>query len=177
LKRLLLLRHAKAGRDQADDHRRALIERGRLDSARMGRFMRQDAYLPDLVLCSNAARTMETLTHLLPELSIKPAVHYLAELYLAEPEVILSLIRHAPEPFGSLMIVGHNPGIAQCAHELVRQPSERKARKRLETMEEKFPTCALAVVDFDVRQWSEVGPHLGDLDAFMRPKDIVDEKN
>lgn len=172
MKRLLLLRHAKAEREGPDDRKRGLEKRGEKDSARMGCFLREDVYIPDLVLSSDAARTRLTLKFLLPELGAAPDVRYLAELYLAEPELIVSLIRRASDKVGSLMIVGHNPGLAQCALALAAVPSERKPRKRYDAMDEKFPTCALAVIDFDVAKWSDVRPALGDLDTFVRPKDL-----
>jgi phosphohistidine phosphatase len=172
VKRLLLLRHAKAERGGADDLKRVLDKRGVKDSARIGRFLRGDAYIPDLILCSNATRTRQTLEHLLPELGAAPKVDYLTELYLPEPEVILSLIRRAPDRAGSLMIVGHNPGLEQCALALASVPLERKLRKRYDVMDEKFPTCALAVIDFQIALWRDVVPGLGELDAFVRPKDL-----
>ena len=172
----MLLRHAKAGRGEPDDHKRALIERGRSDAARIGRFMHDDVYLPDVVLCSTSVRTKDTVKHLLPALGFKPAVHYLSELYLAEPELIVSLVRRTPDEAGSLMIVGHNPGIAECAVRLARVPADRKVRKRYDAMEEKFSTGALAVIDFEVRKWSDVAPGEGELDAFVRPKDLDSSK-
>ncbi len=174
MKRLLLLRHAKAERGGADDLKRVLEKRGVKDSARMGRFLREDIYIPDLILCSNATRTRQTLEHLLPELGAAPKVDYLTELYLPEPEVILSLIRRAPDRAGSLMIVGHNPGLEQCALALASVPLERKLRRRYDVMDEKFPTCALAVIDFQIALWRDVVPGLGELDAFVRPKDLED---
>jgi phosphohistidine phosphatase len=39
-------------------------------------------------------------------------------------------------------------------------------------MDEKFPTCALAVIDFQIEKWRDVVPGLGELDAFVRPKDL-----
>ena len=172
MKRLLLLRHAKAEQAGPDDLKRALTDRGEKDCARMGRFLREDVYVPDLILCSSSVRTRQTLKYLLPELGRQPATQYLSELYLAEPEIILSLIRRAPEKVGSLMIVGHNPGLEQCALALAAVPTEKKLRKRYDVMDEKFPTCALAVIDFNVAVWSDVGPGLGELDAFIRPKDM-----
>jgi len=57
MKRLLVFRHAKAGpHDDAHDKQRALIERGRSDAALMGRAMREEGHVPDLVLCSSAKR-------------------------------------------------------------------------------------------------------------------------
>jgi phosphohistidine phosphatase len=172
VKRLLLLRHAKAERETADDLKRALEKRGETDSVRMGRFLREDVYIPDLILCSSSVRTRETLTRVLPELGVLPTVQYPSELYLAEPEIILSLIRGAPDKSGVLMIVGHNPGLEQSALALASVPLEKKLRKRYGTMEEKFPTCALAVIDFDVPRWADVAPGRGELDAFVRPKDL-----
>jgi phosphohistidine phosphatase len=175
VKRLLLLRHAKAERGDADDLKRPLERRGIKDSARMGRFLREDAYIPDLILCSNSCRTRQTLEHLLPALGATPKTQYLSELYLAEPEVMFALIRRAPDKARSLMIVGHNPGMEQCALALAAVPLERKLRKRYDTMDEKFPTCALAVIDFPGELWRDIAPGQGELDAFVRPKDFDDD--
>jgi phosphohistidine phosphatase len=172
VKRLLLLRHGKAEGAASDDRKRALIPRGKTDSARMGRFLHEDAYSPDLILCSDSTRTRQTVDAVLPELQAKPEVKYLAELYLAEPELVLSLVRRANDKLGSLMVVGHNPGLEQCALALAAVPLEKKMRKRYDVMDEKFPTCALAVIDFDVGKWRDVTPGCGDLDAFVRPKDF-----
>jgi phosphohistidine phosphatase len=174
VRRLLLLRHAKAVRETRDDIERGLEPRGEKDSARMGRFLREDVYVPNLVLCSTSERTRQTLTLILPELGAVPRVEYLAELYHAEPEVILSAVRRAPNAVASLMVVGHNPGLEQLALMLASVPLEKKLRKRYETMDEKFPTCGLAVIDFDVDKWSDIAPGAGELDAFVRPKDLED---
>jgi phosphohistidine phosphatase len=172
VKRLLLLRHAKAEGQSADDHKRVLVDRGRKDSARMGRFLREEVYIPDLVLSSDSKRTRETLDLLLPELGGKVAIQYQHELYLAEPELVLSAIRRVPDKVGVLMVVGHNPGLEQCALALASVPLEKKSRKRYDTMDEKFPTCAVAVIDFETGNWRDVTPGRGDLDAFVRPKDL-----
>ena len=172
MKRLLLLRHAKAEGQAADDRQRALVDRGKKDAARMGRFLREERYAPDLVLCSDSKRTRETLDLLLPELGAKPQVQFLHELYLAEPELILAVIRGAPDKIDAVMVVGHNPGLEQCALVLASVPLEKKLRKRYDTMDEKFPTCALAVIDFGASKWSNVRAGMGDLHAFVRPKDL-----
>lgn len=174
MKRLLLLRHAKSERETSEDLKRGLEKRGERDSARMGRYLRDDAYVPDLVLCSTSTRTRETLKLVLAELGKTPPVQYLTELYLAEPAVLLSLIRRASDKYGCVMIVGHNPGLEQCAAALTAPPSEKKHRKRLAAMNEKFPTGTLAVLDFAIEHWSDVAPGAGELDAFVRPKDFED---
>jgi phosphohistidine phosphatase len=177
VKRLFLLRHAKAEREGhgSGDKARALTPRGRTDAARIGRFLNEEGTAAGLVLCSTSARTRETLELVLPQLSVKPAVEYLDELYLAEAEAILALVRGTRDAIGSLMIVGHNPGLEECARSLVRPPDERKLRKRYETMTEKFPTGSLAVIDFQGERWSAIGGWVGELELFVRPKDLPEE--
>ena len=177
MKRLLLLRHAKAERDVPglDDQARALAPRGREDAVRIGRFLREEVYVADLVLCSTAARTRQTLELLLPELGVRPAVQYLEELYLARRDAILSVIRQARDGAGSLMVVGHNPGLADCAHVLTREPDDRKMRKRYLAMADKFSTGSLAVLDFEVAQWRGVAAGTGELELFVHPKDLQEE--
>jgi phosphohistidine phosphatase len=102
-------------------------------------------------------------------------VEYLDELYLADAEAILALVRGTHDAIGSLMIVGHNPGLEECARSLVRPPGERKLRKRYDTMTEKFPTGSLAVIDFQHERWSAIGGWVGDLELFVRPKDLPEE--
>jgi phosphohistidine phosphatase len=70
------------------------------------------------------------------------------------------------------MLVGHNPGMEQCAALLAREPVRRKERARHEALEEKFPTCALAVLDFDVGRWRDVREGSGKLADFVRPGDL-----
>ena len=78
----------------------------------------------------------------------------------------------APASVSALMIVGHNPGMEACAALLAREPVRRKERARHEALEEKFPTCALAVLDFDVGRWRDVMQGAGKLVEFVRPKDL-----
>ncbi|MBU6298686.1 MAG: histidine phosphatase family protein [Alphaproteobacteria bacterium] len=176
MKRLFLLRHAKASREEPglNDRDRPLAERGRNDAARIGRLLHEEIYIPDTILCSTSVRTRETLELILPELSARPIVQYRSELYLAAAETILAAVRGARHEAGALMIVGHNPGLEDCARELVREPTGRRIRKRYATMTEKFPTCALAVIDFDVEHWSGVAANGGELEFFVRPKDLRD---
>ena len=177
MKRLFLLRHAKAERDVPgiDDEARVLAPRGRVDASRIGRVLREENHVPDLVLCSTATRTRQTLELLLPELGVHPVVQYLEELYLARPGTILSVIRQTRDGAGSLMIVGHNPGLVDCAQALTREPDDRRMRKLYVAMSEKFSTGALAILDFEIAQWSGVEVETGELELFVRPKDLQEE--
>lgn len=174
MKRLLLLRHAKtepAGPD-IEDHERELLARGRLDAPAMGLYLAAKKYLPDLILSSSARRTVETSEAVIEKLPRKQHVEYTDRLYLAGAREMLSVVRSAKATATTLLVVGHNPGIEQLASLLSRQPVKRKERDRFDLIEEKFPTCALAVLDFDVARWRDVAPGRGELVDFVRPRDL-----
>lgn len=174
MKRLFLLRHAKASPDRPglEDLDRPLIQRGKADAVRIGCFLREEVYVPELILCSTSQRTRQTLELVLPELQVAPAIRHLDALYLAKASAILALVRKTADALGSVMVVGHNPGLEDCARDLVRSPTDRKLRKRYELMTEKFPTAALAVLDFEAASWSDVAGNTGELEVFVRPKDL-----
>jgi phosphohistidine phosphatase len=174
VKRLLLLRHAKAvpGGPKTDDHARALAERGRGDAPAVGRYMRKWDLVPGLVLCSTSKRTVETAELVFAEFRVRPEIEYMAALYLAEPAQIVSILRKLPGDAKSVCVIGHNPGLEVCAGRLAREPVTRKERDIFDVIEEKFPTGALAVLDFDIDRWRDLAPETGALIDFVRPRDL-----
>ena len=174
MKRLLLLRHAKSLRDESlKDKDRPLNPRGRSDAPRMGSYMHHKRYLPQLVLCSTAKRTVETWEFLGPELDASTQVRFTEALYLASAPMIGNLVRAVDNDVSTLLVIGHNPGLEQCAQMLAREPAIDEERQFTTALREKFPTCALAVLDFDVSNWDEATS--GALTDFARPKDIKRE--
>jgi phosphohistidine phosphatase len=171
--RLLLLRHAKSDwSGQADDHDRPLSARGRKAVPRIGLFMHRKDYEPALILCSTSSRTRETLDLLLPHIGAAAKIEYDRAFYLAEWPKLLGQIRAVSGDASPLLLIGHNPGIEQLAFALARQPQNEDERKRVERLAEKFPTGALAVMDFELPDWSEVKPGTGKLVDYVRPKDL-----
>ena len=148
------------------------MARGREDAPKLGRYIQKSGYAPDLILASTSRRTIETVELVTEEFPGTQRIDYLEALYLAEPEVILSIVRLAPDTVKSLLVVGHNPGMEQIATRLAREPVKRKERDRFDLIEEKFPTAALAVLDFDVARWRDVAPGEGALKDFVRPRDL-----
>jgi phosphohistidine phosphatase len=177
MKRLLLLRHAKAvpGDAKTDDHDRALNARGQHDAPLMGAEMHHRRYIPDLALCSTARRTVETWAGVVAEFDSPPRVEFLDALYLASPKAILKLVQSSDDETGTLLVLGHNPGLEDCAAQLTRKPVTQDERAVLEQMRDKFPTCALAVLEFDVNHWRDVEPAAGALFDFIRPRDLKNE--
>lgn len=172
MKRLFLLRHAKAqpADGSVEDYDRTLMLSGMQDGAAMARYLRKADYRVDTIICSAAARTTQTAELVLHELTAE--IDYRENLYLADPARILAAVRAMPASVSSLMVVGHNPGLEECATLLAREPVRRKERARHEALEEKFPTCALAILDFDVGRWRDVAQNSGKLVDFVRPKDL-----
>ena len=172
MKRLFLLRHAKAvpAESGIEDFQRTLMLSGMQDAGAMARYLRRSGYTAQLILSSSSARTAQTTELVAQELECE--VEYREALYLAEPAKILAAVRGAPAAIPSLMMVGHNPGFEALATALAREPVRRKERARHEALEEKFPTCALAILDFDIGRWRDVAPGTGKLVDFVRPKDL-----
>jgi phosphohistidine phosphatase len=172
MKRLLLLRHAKASPDGKTnrDHDRELTARGRANAAAVGAWLHINGYEPGLVLCSDAARAVETWQIAARELDATPRTEFLAQLYLAPAKRIQAIIREAePE---TVLVVGHNPGMEDCVAELARKPADKDEAARLESLREKFPTAALAVLTFDIAAWREMTPGLGALSDCVKPRDL-----
>lgn len=163
MKRLILLRHAKAvGQGAAPDRDRVLADKGRADMEAVAAHLKAAALHPDLALVSPAARAQETwsLTGLDGETDRADE-----RIYEASADELLGIIRDAEPALGSLMLVGHNPGLEALGIELVRDgPEPGLARLR-----EGFSTAGVAIIDFDIDEWSRVGPRTGRLVSFETP--------
>jgi phosphohistidine phosphatase len=173
MKTIYLLRHAKS--DWADaglsDEERPLNERGRAAAPLMGAYMKTKRYVPDLVLCSTARRTVETFNLIKGDLA-GAAVKFEESLYLAEPRHLLERLRSLDEAVTSVLFIGHNPGIAQFALALSASPADAAHEALHRAMREKFSTCALAVIRMTAKTWLAAKPGAGALKDFMRPKDL-----
>ena len=164
--RLLLLRHAKSSWDDPSlaDRDRPLAPRGHRAAERMADHLRSGVPRPDLVLCSPALRTRETLDRMSNAFGDAEVVVD-DELYGADDDVLLERLRALDDRFETVAVIGHNPGIHDLAIALAGTGAER------DRLEEKFPTGALAVLAFDGR-WRDVSPGGGRLEAFVTPRDL-----
>ncbi|MFY8106921.1 MAG: SixA phosphatase family protein [Elstera sp.] len=171
MRRLALLRHAKSSWDdlRQPDHARPLNPRGQRDAVALAETMQSLKLTFDRVLCSTATRTRETWDGLAGALpNVSPTPRYFEELYLAEPEKLLSIIRREGEAVETLLVIGHNDGLHEFAMGLVGEATELALRDRLS---EKFPTAALAVFDCPVEVWSALAWQKNRLTALRYPRD------
>lgn len=164
---LSLFRHAKSSWDNPalEDFDRPLSPRGLKSAPLMAAFMREHSVYPDLVLCSPARRTRDTLA-LVSNAIRAPRTLYPAELYLSAPETILGYIRGVEQQVHYLMLVGHNPGLQSLAVNLIGSGDKEAFR----ALAAKFPTAGLAIITFDADAWRNIRSASGHLALFMTPK-------
>jgi phosphohistidine phosphatase len=170
MRRLLLLRHAKAERSLPGepDAGRDLIERGRTDAAKIGAYMARHGLTPDRVLVSPALRAQETWKHAAPAWPKPVATTKAERLYDAPRQTIFTVIKDAPAAAHNLLVVGHNPGLHELALFLIAS-GDIELREHLR---EKLPTSGLVVIDFPVDTWPSLHPHSGRLERFVSPRSL-----
>lgn len=173
MSRLMLLRHAKSSWDDRalKDFDRPLNARGRAAAPMMAAWMRTNGCVPDRVLCSTAQRTRETLAACVPLFASPLDVTLLDDLYEAEADEVAGLIRSRGGDSHGLLVIGHNPGIQECAADLVGAGDDRLVG----SLESHYPTGALAVIDLDIDDWTALAPGSGTLVSFVRPRDLDGE--
>lgn len=168
MRRLMLLRHAKSDWTGmgARDHERVLAQRGRETAPRIGAYMARHGLVPDLVICSTATRTRQTWDIVAAAFRQEPDVVYDDRLYEAGPDALQGLVKQTRREAHALLLVGHNPGLQKFAERMIAS-GDIDARQRLL---EKYPTAALAVIDFAVDDWNKLHPMAGRLDRFVIPR-------
>jgi phosphohistidine phosphatase len=138
---LVLMRHAKSDYPNGvRDHDRPLAARGIREGALAGDWLRANIPAIDLVLCSSATRTRQTLERT----GISAPVMYSERLYGATPGTMIDEINHVLEDVATLMVVGHEPTMSQVSLGLADpQRSEPAAAEQISL---KYPTSAIAVL-------------------------------
>ncbi|WP_170764995.1 SixA phosphatase family protein [Ruegeria lacuscaerulensis] len=159
---LILTRHAKSswGSPALSDHDRPLNKRGRKSAPAIATWLRGNGWLPDEVLSSSSARTRETWDRMGLQAD---KVSFHRTLYHASAEGMLTELSEATEQ--TVLMLGHNPGIATFANRLV-----RKAPDHVRFYD--YPTCATTVIRFEIDDWADIQWHSGDVQGFVIPREL-----
>lgn len=174
MKLVALLRHAKSAWSQPglDDHDRPLSHRGERSAEAMAEHIVRNAPRPDLILCSTAVRTRQTLAPLVHRLTVPaPPIALERGLYLASADTLLDRLRALDEDTGTVLLIGHNEGIGELAETLA--GSGKTAD--LTALRTKYPTGALAILRAPAARWSDLAPRSAELLSFVRPRDLLPE--
>lgn len=173
MKRLHLLRHAKSswGQSGLDDLERPLNTRGRTAARHLAAWLAEHDVRPELVLCSTALRTRQTLELVLPALGEPDVVHESA-LYGASVGELLQRVHEldtslAPaHPPDEVLLVGHNPGVHELAL-LLAAPSTHRDR-----IAAKLPTGALVTLELGAGRWEHAAAGEARIVALVLPREL-----
>lgn len=161
--RLVLMRHAKSGYpDGVADHDRPLAGRGRRDAPVAGRWLGEKGHIPDAVVCSTAVRARQTWELAAGGLASAPRAQFEPRVYDATVLGLLMLIREFADDQRTVLIVGHNPGMAELTVGLA-DPSSAPPSG--------FPTASVAVLGIR-GPWSGTAPGEARLLDFATPADM-----
>jgi phosphohistidine phosphatase len=150
------MRHSKAAYpDNATDHQRPLASRGRNDAPQVGAWLAKQGWVPDLVVCSDAARTIETATLVLEGLGSSLTPTPVAELYEAGISAVLDVVAGTDPRVATLLVVGHEPVMSATTRVITGKYAH-------------FPTSAIAKIELD-GGWADVGANSGTLLAVRTP--------
>ena len=159
MRKILFLRHAKSSWEDPNlrDYDRPLSTRGINDTKLMRDYTGSVVHEVDQIYSSPSVRTRQTIEHLMPD--CYQTAKYLKKLYLGSSDDIFNVLRNIEENKKVIMIVGHNPGLQTTIEIILSQPIE------------KFPTCALAVIELRSNWYKSESPS-GDLLRFVKPRDF-----
>jgi phosphohistidine phosphatase len=161
MKTLLLMRHAKSSwKDESlADLERPLNNRGSRDTPFMGKLLRERRIQPDALISSPAVRAMTTARVIAGELRFDPAgIRADKVLYQGDTPAMIEMISRTDAACGTILLVGHNPGITLLANRLSDSSIEH------------FSTCAVACFRFEIDSWNMLANSPGKLEFFERPK-------
>lgn len=145
MKTLLVLRHAKSSWKEPGmpDHDRPLNKRGKREAPQMGRLLRKEELLPDLIISSTARRARNTAEAVIEESGYAGELVLERELYAAPPEAYLEVLSRLEADHQMVMVVGHNPGMEELVTELTGEDVT-------------LATAALVQIDLPIDHWSDL---------------------
>ncbi|MCS6982188.1 MAG: histidine phosphatase family protein [Flavobacteriales bacterium] len=161
MKRLLLVRHAKSDWSQPDlpDHERPLNKRGLRDAPLMAKVWTQHVARPDVILSSTALRALQTAREFAKAWGVEESAIVLEpRLYLAGRRTLLDIVQNLSDKAQLAAMFGHNEGLSEFFCWLVDREGEI------------MPTCAGALIRFEVDSWKDVSPGIGLLERYDYPK-------
>ena len=156
------MRHAKTSwkHPELTDYDRPLNKRGKRDAPRMAKLLQEEGLTPDMILSSPTLRTRDTATIVAKYSGYRGQISLIPSLYMADPEEYVKALHNLPDDFKQVLIVGHNPGIAELVELLTMKAEE-------------MPTAAIAYVKLSITNWSSLDSKTkGDLVTVWLPKEL-----
>ena len=162
MKSVLVLRHAKSSWKHPDltDHERPLNKRGKRDAPRMGRLLKKENLVPDIIISSTAMRARATAQAVAKASGYKGDITFDRSLYASGPQAYIDSMHDLSNDYVRVLIIGHNPGLEELVEMLTGE---------IHLM----PTCSLAHVQLNVDKWRERDYKIrGQVAEIWRPRDL-----
>lgn len=156
------MRHAKSSRKDNDitDHERPLNKRGKLAAPRMGRLLKEEGLVPDLILSSSAKRARLTAEAVADQSGYEGNVRVSTDLYATGPGAFIRTLQFIADDPDRVLVVGHNPGLEELLEVLTRQVKT-------------LPTASLVQVDLPIDSWKELTEETqGELVFIWKPREL-----
>ncbi len=167
IKRLLLLRHAQATSvSSGKDKDRSLTPQGKDDAKALGVEMQKKGFIPDLILCSPALRTKQTLEGVQHSLGIEN-IEYQDILYNGSTGDYLYQIQQADDHYDTLLLLAHNPSI----YELVILLGGVGSDSVMQRLSEGYQPASLSVIEVKAERWADIQPAENTLTTIKNPMD------
>lgn len=169
MKHLILMRHASA-RPGENDRERPLSREGLSEAKRMGlalEALSARGFRPEHALLSPSRRTRDTLAGASAALASLCAAEEDEALYLASATRLLGRLQQLPDTSSQVLLVGHNPGLAELVDWLV----DRAEADVLLRAARGLVPAACAALRIPTERWRELEPACAELVAFLRPDD------
>ncbi len=164
-RRLIVMRHARAEPFAATDRVRRLTDRGVADAAEAGSHLAQHGFVPDQAIVSVAERTRMTWAAVREASGSQAEAGFDEAAYHGGTDSLVELVTAVAADAGTVIVIGHNPTIADLAHLLDDGAGDRDA---ISGMLRGFPPGALVVLEVTA-PWSEAGPECGRVVDFFAP--------
>lgn len=142
------MRHAQAQMERFgfNDRDRAITINGMHELDRIRPEIPKYVSKLDLILCSNAKRTRQTLEGIRPALPSTAEIRFDDDLYNASFEKLWTKVTSLPARFENVLVISHNPGLTQFVREMTDQSIH------IDTL----PTCAMAIFEGHFDAWYEL---------------------
>ena len=160
-KTLYLVRHAKSSWSDPSlsDRDRPLNKRGRRSAPDMGSRLAARGHRPDLIISSPAKRALMTAKIIAKKLDYAKSDIVTDEgMYFSGVGGMAKMLERVDDSYQKVMIVGHNPAMTSLMNRL--------SGKDVYNM----PTCAIAIIGYDMASWSDLRSERGNLIEYDFPK-------
>ncbi len=149
-RRLTVLRHARAKPLGASggDIDRPLAKSGFKQLQRVSHLLATAKEPPDWIVASPALRSRQTAETVADLIGYTRNIGWNDRIYAAAPHALLNVLQETHDSAQHVLLVGHNPGVAQLVSGLCAGADSR--------LNLRFPTAAVAHFELEIARWRQL---------------------